>query len=504
MNNLPQLLPEEPLRVQAAKELQRRRAARRQLIHFTQYTFHTYKADPVHHQIGDALQAVVEDQCDRLIIVAPPQHGKSELTSVRLPAYWLGKRPDHPVILASYGADLARSKSRQARDIVEGTEYQALFGQQSAYDVPVETRQDSRAVHEWRLANHRGGMLAVGVGGPITGHGAMLGIIDDPFENWEQAQSATYRNRVWEWYRATFRTRIWEGGKIVIIMTRWHEDDLVGRLLQHQPGEWDILRLPALAETQAERDENNKRMGLSLGQPDPLDREPGEPLSPSRYSRPALLQLKHDVGSMAWIAEYQGSPRAPEGNRFKRSWFEIVGAAPRFARRVRYWDKGGTKDGGAYTAGVLLAHHEGITYVEDVVRGQWSAGEREATILQTAELDAMKYGPYGVSIYVEQEPGSGGKESAENTIQNLAGYVVERDLPSGDKDVRLQPFAVQAEAGNVRMVRGLWNEDYLDEMAAIPNGTYRDQADGSAGAFNKLTIGSAGAGASRKGKAKLA
>ena len=328
--------------------------------------------------------------------------------------------------------------------------------------------------------------MAAGVGGPITGHGARLGIIDDPFENWEQAQSPTIRDKVWEWWRTTFRTRIWEDGAIVLIMTRWHEDDLAGRLLREQADRWAVLRLPALAETQEERDENDRRLGLPTGRLDPLGRRPGEPLCPKRFSLEALEEIRRDVGPLAWAAEYQGVPRAPEGNRFKRHWFPIVDAAPVQARRVRYWDKAGTAGGGAYTAGVLMAEAEGIYYIEDVVRGQWSAGQREQVIRQTAELDRQKYGNT-VQIWIEQEPGSGGKESAENTIRNLAGFPVFADRVTGDKDIRLEPFAAQAEAGNVRLVRGPWNGVYIEELCAIPNGPYRDQADATAGAFNRLT-----------------
>jgi predicted phage terminase large subunit-like protein len=311
----------------------------------------------------------------------------------------------------------------------------------------------------------------------------MLGIIDDPFENWEQAQSQTFRDRVWEWWQATFRTRIWEAGSVIIVMTRWHEDDLAGRLIGDGAGGWTILRLPALAETQDERDENNRRMGLPGGQPDPLGRAPGEALSPGRFSRAALDALKRDVGSLVWNAEYQGSPRAPEGNRFKRGWFQLVDAAPANARRVRYWDKAGTEDGGAFTAGVLMSTDMNLFYIEDVVRGQWSAFQREATIKQVAELDARRG---RVDVWIEQEPGSGGKESAEATIRNLAGFSIHAERPTGDKDVRMEPFAAQAEAGNVKLVRGAWNAAWLDEITAIPHGAYRDQGDATAGGFNKL------------------
>lgn len=478
---------------EAAQELLSRRLARRSLLHFTNYTFPNYVAEPAHELIAATLDRVVEGTLDRLIICAPPQHGKSELVSVRFPAYWMGRRPDDPVILASYDYNLAVSKSRQARDIVESDDYRNLFGDRATLAIPpVRTRGDSRAVDEWRLAApYRGGIRAQGVGGGLTGHPAKLGIIDDPIASWQEAQSAILREKVWDWYRSVFRTRVHEGGAIVIIMTRWHEQDLIGKLLALHPGRWTVLRLPALAETQNERDDAQRRMGLPEGQPDPLNREPGEALCPRRFSQAALEEIQSDVGPLVWISEYQAAPRAPEGNRFKRSWFPIVDAVPAKVRRARYWDKAGSQGSGKFTAGVLIALDEdGVIFIEDVVRGQWEAGEREKTIRQTAELDAIRTkSRTAIQIYVEQEPGSGGKESAQATIKNLAGFRIERDLPSGDKDVRLEPFAAQAFAGNVRLVRGLWNEAYIDEMTAIPNGTYRDQADATAGAYNRLTEG---------------
>ena len=408
------------------------------------------------------------------MIFAPPQHGKSELVSVRLPAYWLGRRPDEPVILASYGADLAYSKSRQARELLESEAFGRLFP-------GLGTRKDSRAVNRWQVAGRRGYMLAVGVGGGITGHGARLGIIDDPFENWAQAQSETIRAKTWDWYRTTFRTRIWEGGAIVLIMTRWHEDDLAGRLLMDDPGGWTVLRLPALAETQEERDSNNARMHLPTGEPDPLGREPGEPLTPARFSQAALLELKRDVGSLGWSAEYQGAPTLPEGGMFKRPWFKIVDAAPG-GTAVRYWDKAGTAGGGDYSAGVrVLRSGDNCYYITDVVRGQWSSHERNAVIAQTAALDGI-----GTAIWLEQEPGSGGKESAELSVRQLAGYVVHKEPVTGDKWVRAAPLAAQLEAGNVKLVHGDWNGPFIEELCGFPTGSHDDQVDAAAGAFNKV------------------
>jgi predicted phage terminase large subunit-like protein len=448
---------------------------------FTRYTFPTYSPEPAHALIARALDAVVEGRLRRLMIFAPPQHGKSELVSVRLPARWLGKRPDDPVILTSYAASLAESKSRQARRIVEGTEYTRLLP-------GIDTRHDSRAVDHWELNGYRGSLLAAGVGGPITGHGAVLGIIDDPVQNAEDAASVALRDKSFEWYRTTFRTRVWEDGAMVLVMTRWHEDDLAGRLLLEQAADWSVLRLPARAETQAERDAGNERLGLAKGQPDPLGRQPGEPLCPRRFSREALEAIRRDVGSVAWAGQYQGLPISPEGNRFKRAWFsQVVERTPEDAVRVRYWDKAAVEGGGDYTVGVLMARADGIYYVEDVVRGQWSSHARDDVMLRTARADAARFRSTGaVEQWTEEEPGSSGKDSAAATVRLLAGFAVKTERVTGSKEVRAEPFAAQAEAGNVCLVRAPWNGPYVDELTSFPTGRHDDQVDGSSGAFNRL------------------
>lgn len=174
------------------------------------------------------------------------------------------------------------------------------------------------------------------------------------------------------------------------------------------------------------------------------------------------------------------------------SGFKIVGASPRLAARVRYWDKAGTPGDGAFSCGVLIAKSaDGLYYVEDVVRGQWSALQREQKILQTAELDRARG---RVVIWTEQEPGSGGKESAEATVRNLAGFEIHAERVTGDKVTRAMPYATQVEAGNVYIVRGEWNKAFIDENAAFPGGTFKDQVDAAAGAFNKVAPMNAEAG----------
>lgn len=480
------------IRARAELELRKRNSlsslhvqkARTNFLDFVSHTYPTYQAEPAHMVIADHLEAVLHGDIKRLMIFAPPQSGKSELVSVRFPGFWLSHRPDEPVIFTSYAASLAHSKSWEARNVVESPQFQEIFPE-------ILTNKTRRAGDHWYISGHRGFMLAAGVGGPITGHGAMLGIIDDPIENWQQAQSQTIRDNVWNWWKSTFRTRIREGGAIILIMTRWHEDDLAGRIIKDQGKEWTILRLPALAETNEEREIGNRLIGLN-DLCDPIGRLPGEALCPGRFKKETLEKISKDVGPMVWNAEYQGVPRAPEGNRFKREWFEIVEAIPtEIVRLVRYWDKAGTKDGGAYTSGILLGITPNHTiYIIDVVRGQWEYVDREAIIKQTAKLDSDRFG--SITTWIEQEPGSGGKESAEATIRNLSGYAVFADRVTGSKDVRLEPFAAQSGVKNVKLVRADWNWNWLEEICAIPNSKYRDQGDSTAGAFNKLTLGESG------------
>jgi predicted phage terminase large subunit-like protein len=266
-------------------------------------------------------------------------------------------------------------------------------------------------------------------------------------------------------------------------MTRWHEDDLAGRILASEDGpHWTVVRLPAEAEAD-----------------DPLGRREGAALCPERYDLDELAAIRTVLGR-SYAALYQQRPTAKEGEMFRRSWFRLVRAAPAAARRVRYWDKAGTEGAGAYTCGVLMARTPERRYVvESVVRGQWNAGEREAVIRQTAVLDRQQVGP--VDIVVEQEPGSGGKESAENTIRSLAGFAVCADRVTGDKVVRAEPFAAQAQAGNVDLLDAAWTAGYLDRLASFPMGKYKDDVDASSGAFNRLALGAPG-GVLVQGKAK--
>lgn len=403
----------------------------------------------------------------RLIVTMPPRHGKSQLCSQYLPAWYLGVFPDREVMLGSYESDFAASWGRKARTVLEehGPSY---FG--------VKVWQKSSAANRWQLDEQEGGMQTAGVGGPFTGKGADLLIIDDPVKGHKEARSETYRNATWDWYKENAYTRLSPNGAIIVIQTRWHEDDLTGRLLeraQHGGDQWTVVNLPALAE------EN-----------DPLGRKVGEPLWPERYNLNRLLQIKNvDETSYSWSALYQQRPQPPEGGMFKREWFQFVDVLPNdpIESAVRYWDLAATKDGGDYSAATVVAKIGPLFYIDKVVRGQWSSGERQEKMDRIAELDKCSFGD-GFVTWLPQDPGAAGKQVAELEARRLSaqGFPAKYELVSGDKVSRATPFAAACEHGLVRLVRGAWNKTFIDEHCAFDKGRHDDMVDATSSAYNKV------------------
>jgi len=215
-------------------------------------------------------------------------------------------------------------------------------------------------------------------------------------------------------------------------------------------------------------------------------RQPGEALCPERRPLAKLLKIKSKITSYFWNALFQQRPRPKEGGAFKRSWFEIVDAVPNEATRVRYWDHAATEGGGDFTAGVLMSEAKGTFYIEDVQRGRWSSGKRDAEIKETAERDKARYQDDPPEQWAQQEPGSGGKDAAIAFVRLLVGHTARTEPASGSKEVRAGPLASAAEVGNVKLKRGPWNNAFLDELCDFPLGSNDDQVDGAAGAFNKL------------------
>lgn len=403
--------------------------------------------------VRERLEQITTGIIDKLIIELPPRHGKSELCTIRYPVYRLAQRPETRVIVGAYNQTLANKFSRRARKI--------------ARESGLPLSDERVAAEEWETADG-GTFRAVGVGGGVTGQGADLIIIDDPVKNREEAESPTYRDRVWDWYTNDLFTRQEPNCGIIVTMTRWHKDDLVGRILDSDDGpSWTRIRLPAEAELN-----------------DPLGRVVGAALCPDRFDNAALAKIRRVLGR-DYYALYQQSPQAREGGMFKEHWLELVAEVPAQARRVRWWDKAATESGGDYTVGVLMAENNGVYYVEDVVRGQWASGERDRIIRATAERDALTY-KSSVIYGSEQEPGSGGKDQAAAFVRLLAGFPVETKPATGSKEVRADPLASQAQAGNLKVKRAPWSSAFITEMLEFPSGAHDDQVDAASGAFNKL------------------
>jgi predicted phage terminase large subunit-like protein len=414
------------------------------------------------------IERLAHERGVRALFHAGPQYGKSFLLSQRGPAYLLGIDPLHRVGMAAYNETHATGFGAVVRDLMLMPEYREVFP-----DPRGRVRPDAAAGHFFTagrlaLADAQPSFLAMGLLSGFTGKSVDTLIIDDPYKSAEDARSEVINEKVWRFWKDTASPRLEASANVVVMFHRYHEDDLAGRLLQE--GGWEYFRLPAIAD------------GNEDGS-DPTGRAPGELLSP-KHSR-EWLERQQETNPLTFLGQFQGRPTAAEGIFFLRGWFEIVGAVPAGGKRVRYWDKAGAAPGkGDWTVGVLMnASADGRFYVEDVVRGQWPADLRNATIRQTAELDKQRYG--NVPTYIEEPPGLA-KESTEAVIRLLAGFPVYADRVNKDKIERAEPFQAQAMAGNVKLVRGGWNAAYLNELAAFPNGAHDDQVDGSSGAFNKL------------------
>ena len=501
----------------AREEVARRELARRFFKDYMRYMLPERMVASMarHHELlAEKLEQVYlyiasggKEGIGRLMVFMPPRYWKTLTVSRLFPSWILGKLPNTQIILTSYASGLAVKNSRDVRDFVSEKRYSALFGEFSNRgDDPVMLSSDSRSVESWRLAApYRGGVKqAAGVGGGVTGEGGHLIVIDDPFKNRKEAESALRREEIWEWWRNDIYTRREDGAAIVIPQTRWHVDGLSGRLLAKMVEDeladnFEVLNLPAIWEPPAvpakktfymyQREQMKE--GVYVNEEDPLGRKPGDALWPDKHDEEELERIKANMGAYAFEALYQQFPFLRDGDFFEREYFPIVDKIPEdVIARVRYWDLAGTEGGGAYTAGPLLAKTaDNYYYVEHVTRGQWSEYQRDQKIVETAKLDAEERG-YTV-YHLEQEPGSSGKEQAAGVVALLAGegFEAHAGVSTGSKKVRAGPWSSICEAGRVFLVRGGWNEAFIEEHIPFPKGKIKDQVDGAAGAFSKLREG---------------
>jgi predicted phage terminase large subunit-like protein len=277
-------------RADAAQEIIKRDDARDSLLGFVEYTYPSWRTAEHHRRICAALERVERGEIKRLLIEAPPRHSKSELASRRFPAWYMGRHPGNQIITASYNDLLGTDIGRDVRNIVGSTDYRNVFAD-------VALAEDSAAAGRWHT-NKGGSYLATGVGGTMTGYGAHLAIIDDPIKNREESDSERHRDNVWHWYTSTLYTRLMPGGAIVLMMTRWHEDDLAARVQASE--HWEIVHLPAITV-------------------DDFGAE--HALWPEWYPLERLHETRKVLPPRDWQALYQQEPRTELGTFIKREWF---------------------------------------------------------------------------------------------------------------------------------------------------------------------------------------
>jgi predicted phage terminase large subunit-like protein len=397
------------------------------------------------------IQQVVLKPDGRLIVNAPPRHGKSMTTSHWLPTWYLDTWPKRRVGLASYGGDFANEWGKVVRDefVMNDSTWTKL-------------RTDSKAMGSWMTVED-GGMKCAGVGGPLTGRGFNLVIIDDPHKNWEEAMSAQARERVIEWFNATLYTRLEPGASIVLIQTRWHENDLTGYLLDRHADDWQLIRYPALAE-----DEH-----------DILNRELGEALCPERYSKKRLEEIEQTLGSYIFAGLYQQRPAPLLGGMIKKQWFNYYDFLPEdLDEWIQTWDLTFKATGTSYVVGQVWARKDSRYYLIDCIRAKMGFHDQVKAILNLS----ARY-PQAQTKVIEDAADA---QAVKSTLHgDIPGIVLSPAL--GSKEARLAAVLGVIESGNVFLPRRVkWLDDFVNEAVTFPNALNDDQVDAMTLALNRF------------------
>lgn len=448
------LTPEEIEHIQhnAQMELARR--------YYEDYVVHVHRGEYKHFRhtelVCKALQPIAEGEQKYILIEMPPRHGKSMTVTETFPSFFIGKNPNKRVIASAYSDNLARKFGRLNRNkLIEFSE--ALFN--------ITISQEKSASNNWGIEDTRGGMIATGIGGSITGEGADLLIIDDPLKNNEEAQSQTIRDKVWDEWETTLSTRLHKGGSVIVIMTRWHEDDLIGRLLERSPHNWERLRLPAIAE-----DED-----------DLLQREVGEALCPELGYDEEWAEIKKvEVGSNTWASLFQQRPSPSDGNIFNRNWWQFYNQPPsRFQEIIQSWDLT-FKDANSsdYVVGQVWGRNGADKYLLDQVRAKM---DFPATV-QAIRTMSRKW-PRAKAKLIEDK--ANGPAVIATLKREISGLIPVN--PEGGKVVRAQAVTPDIEAGNVFLPENEpWIHDFIEECSSFPNGKHDDMVDSMTQALNRM------------------
>lgn len=454
--------------------------SRRNLSDFTNYTKPDFIEGWFNRIIAKELQQfyfdVMAGKQPRLIIQAPPRSGKSELFSRRFPAWAFGQNPNLQIIAASYSTDLASRMNRDVQRIIDSEKYQGVFPETTlnGKNIATVSGQPLRNSEIFEIVGHAGAYRSAGVGAGITGMGADIGIIDDPVKDAKEANSQTIRDAVWDWYTTTFYTRLSPKSGILLGMTRWHEDDLAGRLLREMANDgdqWRIVSFPAIAEEDEEF------------------RLEGEALHPERYDLERLTKIKKAVGSQAWNALYQQRPSSKGGDIIKGAWFKRYSVLPRMKRIIITADTAQkTKQHNDYSV-LLVAGvgHDGGVYALDLIRGKWEAPELEQKVSDVWN----KYKSFGVhKVYVEDK--SSGTSLIQN-IQRKQRIPIEGVQVDTDKYTRVLGIQGYIESGYIYLPNDAeWIEDFIKEceaFTATDSHKHDDQVDAMVMAITELMGG---------------
>ena len=431
---------------------------------FIRYTMPDFQPSAHHHALTEKLDQVIAGTCTRLIVTMPPRHGKSEIGSKKLPAYFLGKKPSLDVICATYNSELASSFGRAVRDQISDESYGNVFPS-------IAIKPSDRAADRWSTTGG-GAYHSAGVGGRLTGLGGSLLLIDDPIKSREDAESKLARDRTWDWYRSVLYTRQAPNAAIVVIQTRWHDDDLTGRLLldMDKGGEqWDVINFPAIAESE-----------------DDLGRSIGDPLWPAWFPLDVLERTRKTIGNRDWSALYQQKPVGDDGEYFERAWVEdnyydygrVLDDFNRGRHPMHIYgssDYAVTIDGGDYTVHLVVGvDSQDHIYILDMWRGQTDTDKWiDAFCNLVLKWKPMRWAEESGQILKSIGPFLSARMKARKA------YVFREAFTStADKAARGRSIQARMSMGMVKFPENApWMADLLHEMTRFPASRNDDMVD---------------------------
>lgn len=438
-----------------------------------------YQLQWFHRVIANGCQDLIDGKIKNLMIFVPPQHGKSEIVSRNFPAWALGRDPNLKIVGCSYTIDLASQFSRSIQRIIDSPEYQAIFPNTylNGSNVRSDTRGYLRNIDVFETVGHHGFYKAVGVGGGLTGTPVDIAIIDDPVKDAAEAYSSTYRERVWNWYNTVLTTRLHNNSRQLFIMTRWHEDDLAGRILKAEPDDWSVIVIPALCE--AEND------GALMS-----DRHIGDALWPERHSLAKLLK-QQQRSPRDFSALYQQRPVIEGGNIVKRDWFRHISMAEFRALRFNepmhfYLDT-------AYKKKNASGHDNDPSGILAACRINNDIYLYDAMSVWKEMPDLLRFLPEYINAHegnnesvLHIEPKANGVSVVQMLRESTMLNVRETPNPTDDKEVRFRVVSPRIECGRVYIVDGSWNEDFLNQVCAFPATAHDEFVDILGYAINDL------------------